>query len=157
MFSCEEAGCEYKVDKTSKSRAKLLNIIDNALPVAHFNNTLSALGPPKMASNRPLTAVVRSLRTPKASVNAPRIAYASFSTTSPRCALPKGQPPSGYRLPPQETWENTKESALDKAGNYFMRTELFRGAYVVLEQFFRPPYVTIERSIGTTKLIMDSI
>lgn len=31
---------------------------------------------------------------------------------------------------------------MDKASNYFLLTEMFRGMYVVLEQFFRPPYVT---------------
>jgi NADH dehydrogenase (ubiquinone) Fe-S protein 8 len=34
-----------------------------------------------------------------------------------------------------------KDSLFDHAGNYFLLTELFRGMYVVLEQFFRPPYV----------------
>jgi len=29
----------------------------------------------------------------------------------------------------------------DQAGNYFLLTEMMRGMYVVLEQFFRPPYV----------------
>jgi NADH dehydrogenase (ubiquinone) Fe-S protein 8 len=32
---------------------------------------------------------------------------------------------------------------MDKASNYFLLTEIFRGMYVVLEQFFRPPYVQI--------------
>jgi hypothetical protein len=31
---------------------------------------------------------------------------------------------------------------MDKASNYFLLTEMFRGMYVVLEQFFRPPYVS---------------
>lgn len=31
------------------------------------------------------------------------------------------------------------ESVMDKAGNYFLLTEMFRGMYIVLEQFFRPP------------------
>jgi NADH dehydrogenase (ubiquinone) Fe-S protein 8 len=31
------------------------------------------------------------------------------------------------------------EGALDKASNYFLLTEMFRGMYVVMEQFFRPP------------------
>ena len=36
---------------------------------------------------------------------------------------------------------------MDKAGNYFLLTEIFRGMYVVLEQFFRPPYVCIRSFI----------
>ena len=37
------------------------------------------------------------------------------------------------------------ENAADKASNYFLLTEMFRGMYVVLEQFFRPPYVPVRR------------
>jgi NADH dehydrogenase (ubiquinone) Fe-S protein 8 len=33
------------------------------------------------------------------------------------------------------------EGAMDKASNYFLLTEMLRGMYVVMEQFFRPPYV----------------
>ncbi|RKF59193.1 NADH-ubiquinone oxidoreductase 23 kDa subunit, mitochondrial [Erysiphe neolycopersici] len=55
-------------------------------------------------------------------------------------ATPSGPPPSGFRLPKPKRWNDTKESVLDKAGTYFLMTEMFRGMYVVLEQFFRPPY-----------------
>jgi hypothetical protein len=44
-------------------------------------------------------------------------------------------------LPKPERWDESKESALDKAGKYFLLTEMARGMYVVLEQFFRPPLV----------------
>lgn len=33
-----------------------------------------------------------------------------------------------------------KESILDNAGNFFLMTEMVRGMWVCLEQFFRPPY-----------------
>jgi NADH dehydrogenase (ubiquinone) Fe-S protein 8 len=33
----------------------------------------------------------------------------------------------------------SEDSALDKAGKYFLLTEIVRGMYVVLEQYFRPP------------------
>jgi NADH dehydrogenase (ubiquinone) Fe-S protein 8 len=36
-------------------------------------------------------------------------------------------------------WDEEEESTLDKASKYFLMTEIFRGMYVVLEQFFRPP------------------
>jgi NADH dehydrogenase (ubiquinone) Fe-S protein 8 len=65
--------------------------------------------------------------------------YAAFSTTSLRSATPSGPPPPGFRLPKPERWDQSKESSLDKAGKYFLLTEMARGMYVVLEQFFRPP------------------
>ena len=69
-------------------------------------------------------------------------ATAQFHTSRPRNALPAGPPPSGYRLPrPKRFYEG--ENAADKASNYFLLTEMMRGMYVVLEQFFRAPYVTI--------------
>ncbi len=68
-------------------------------------------------------------------------ATAQFHTTSPRNALPAGPPPSGYRLPrPKRFYEG--ENAINKASNYFLLTEMMRGMYVVLEQFFRAPYVS---------------
>lgn len=62
-----------------------------------------------------------------------------FSTSPSRPATPQGPPPRSFRLPEQTRWHNDKESIMDRAGNYFMLTEIFRGMYVVLEQFFRPP------------------
>ena len=47
--------------------------------------------------------------------------------------------PRTPRLPAREKWDEG-ESSLDKAGKYFLMTEILRGMYVVLEQFFRPPY-----------------
>ncbi|KAI4208752.1 MAG: hypothetical protein LQ348_000074 [Seirophora lacunosa] len=65
---------------------------------------------------------------------------ACFSTSSIRAALPAGPPPSGFRLPRAKRWDEGAETSLDKAGNYFLMTEMLRGMYVVMEQFFRPPY-----------------
>ncbi|MCJ1483779.1 hypothetical protein MMC06_003947 [Schaereria dolodes] len=65
---------------------------------------------------------------------------ADFSSSAPHLATPAGPPPQGFRLPRKERWDESKESSLDKAGKYFLMTEMFRGMYVVLEQFFRPPY-----------------
>jgi len=36
-------------------------------------------------------------------------------------------------------WDEEEESTMDKASKYFLMAEIFRGMYVVLEQFFRPP------------------
>ncbi|KAI4196339.1 MAG: hypothetical protein LQ346_003247 [Caloplaca aetnensis] len=65
---------------------------------------------------------------------------ACFSTSSMRAALPAGPPPSNFRLPRTKRWDEGSETSLDKAGNYFLMTEMLRGMYVVIEQFFRPPY-----------------
>ena len=37
---------------------------------------------------------------------------------------------------------------MTKASNYFLMTEMLRGMYVVIEQFFRPPYVQITSVCG---------
>lgn len=68
------------------------------------------------------------------------VTAAHFHSSSPRYALPSGPPPQGYRLPRPKRFDEG-EHVLDKASNYFLLTEMFRGMYVVLEQFFRPPYV----------------
>jgi NADH dehydrogenase (ubiquinone) Fe-S protein 8 len=64
-----------------------------------------------------------------------------FSTTSLRAATPAGPSPKDFRIANPTRWDKEKESTLDKAGRYFLLTEMLRGMYVVLEQFFRPPYV----------------
>ena len=99
-----------------------------------------------MASIRSLTIFARATRPttlPIAALVASRTASPALATftssTQPR-ATPVGPPPSGFRLPRQERWDESKESSLDKAGKYFLLTEMLRGMYVVLEQFFRPPY-----------------
>ena len=93
-----------------------------------------------------------------------RAATASFSSSAPLAATPAGPPPSGFRLPRAKRWDESKETALDKASKYFLLAEMLRGMYVVLEQFFRPPYVTsaptlfyaAERSLWVV-LIVNSI
>lgn len=63
-------------------------------------------------------------------------ATAHFSTTISRPATTEGAPPTNFRL----SKPSAPESVWDRAGNYFLLTEMLRGMYVVLEQFFRPPY-----------------
>ena len=65
----------------------------------------------------------------------------SLHTSTSRRALPHGPPPDGYRMPKPTRWNTDSEYALDKAGRYFLLTEMLRGMWVVLEQFFRPPFV----------------
>lgn len=65
---------------------------------------------------------------------------AGFSTSSMRSATPYGPPQPNFRPQPAKQWDEG-ESSIDKATKYFLMSEIFRGMYVVLEQFFRPPYV----------------
>ena len=99
-----------------------------------------------MASTKPLTMFARGpaaatlLRSSHfASGRLPSPAtVAFFSTTIRRAATPAGPPPPGFRLPKPKRWDEG-EGALDRAGKYFLLLEMFRGMYVSLEQFFRPP------------------
>lgn len=68
------------------------------------------------------------------------ILAATFSTSTRRYALPLGPPPAGFRLPKTKRWDSPgAEGALSKAGKYFLMTELARGMWVLMEQFFRAP------------------
>merc|ERR1712093_119578 len=92
-----------------------------------------------VARSRPTARLTSSIsiRTIAAPATSP---LAAFSTTTFRAyATPSGPPPAGLRLPKPEPWDQSKESTLDKAGKYFLLTEMARGMYVVLEQYFRPP------------------
>ncbi|KAK0625134.1 hypothetical protein B0T17DRAFT_532016 [Bombardia bombarda] len=55
-------------------------------------------------------------------------------------ATPHGPPPKGFRLQTPKKWDQEAEGTFDKIGKYFLLTEMARGMYVLLEQFFRPPY-----------------
>lgn len=50
-----------------------------------------------------------------------------------------GPPPKGFRQPPPRKWDEEEEAMGNKLGKYFLMTEMARGMYVLLEQFFRPP------------------
>jgi len=105
-----------------------------------------------MASMRPLNLLARSSSRPATTTTLasillrhhnnqqrPLLFAASFSTSLRRAALPMGPPPVGYRMPKPARWNTDGETALDKAGTYFLMTEMLRGMWVVLEQFFRVP------------------
>jgi NADH dehydrogenase (ubiquinone) Fe-S protein 8 len=68
---------------------------------------------------------------------------AYFSTGGQLHATPRGPPPPGFRLPPPTKWDQKGKSTMDHAGDYFLLTDLLRGMWVVLEQFFRPPFVAL--------------
>lgn len=54
-------------------------------------------------------------------------------------ATPKGPPPANFRTSRHVEWPWDKDSTLDRMGKFFLMTEMARGMYVLLEQFFRPP------------------
>lgn len=58
-------------------------------------------------------------------------------------ATPKGPPPANFRTSRKVEWHWDKDSTLDRLGKYFLMTEMARGMYILMEQFFRPPYVTL--------------
>ncbi|KAI5244535.1 NADH-ubiquinone oxidoreductase subunit [Aureobasidium subglaciale] len=96
-----------------------------------------------MANTRTMAAaVLRNSARPL--VASPRLftpaSTSLFSTSAARFASGSGAPAQGYRMPAPARWDQQKESTADKLGNYFLLTEMMRGMYVVLEQFFRPPY-----------------
>lgn len=88
-----------------------------------------------MASARSVTRLVANRRSPFM----PLGSTANFSSSASRAATPAGPPHPSFRLPPPKRWDQGSESSLDKASKYFLMAELFRGMYVVLEQYFRPP------------------
>lgn len=93
-----------------------------------------------MATSRPVVLLARNSRVANPKIHSfQRAAVAHFSTSLPQRATPAGPPPKGFRLPPPKKWDEGSEGVFDKAGNWFLMSELWRGAYVVLEQYFRPP------------------
>lgn len=64
----------------------------------------------------------------------------NVSLTSFPTGTAEAIPPAGFRLHRPPTWDESHETALDKATKFFLLAEMFRGMYIVLEQFFRSPY-----------------
>ncbi|RMZ77372.1 hypothetical protein DV737_g4378, partial [Chaetothyriales sp. CBS 132003] len=92
-------------------------------------------------SRLPSTRLCSSLA-PRQAAGAPcyrGLAASHFHTSAPRHATPSGPPPQGFRLPKPKRFDGG-ESLFNASTNYFLMTEMMRGMYVVLEQFFRPPY-----------------
>ena len=63
-------------------------------------------------------------------------------------ATPNGPPPQNFRTSKRVQWSWDRDSTLDRMGKFFLMTEMARGMYVLLEQFFRAPYVTLLTSPG---------
>jgi hypothetical protein len=106
-----------------------------------------------MSAPRTITALARARPTSATAFLArsafrPATTAAAFSTTSRTSASGVGAPPANFRPARPLRFDEKKDSVFDHAGNYFLLTEMFRGMYVVLEQFFRPPYVHSSQPIG---------
>lgn len=69
----------------------------------------------------------------------PRYAAVAVALARRSYATPAGRPPSGFRLQKEPAWDEESESTLNRLGKYFLLSEMARGMYVALEQFFRPP------------------
>jgi NADH dehydrogenase (ubiquinone) Fe-S protein 8 len=89
-----------------------------------------------MSSPRALTALARSRSAYSLLHATAGRPAAAFSTSARRL---EGTSPAGFRIPTPRKWNEQKESLWDQAGKYFLLTEMARGMYVLLEQFFRPP------------------
>ncbi|KAJ5948607.1 hypothetical protein N7454_001914 [Penicillium verhagenii] len=89
-----------------------------------------------MAATRQVARLVAMRRSPFTPIGS----TANFSSSVSRAATPAGPPQPGFRLPAPKRWDQGSESAIDKATKYFLLAEMMRGMYVVLEQYFRPPY-----------------
>jgi len=88
-----------------------------------------------MASARSVARLVANRRSPFM----PLGSTANFSSSASRAATPAGPPHPSFRLPPPKRWDQGSESSIDKASTYFLLLEMFRGMYVVMENYFRPP------------------
>ena len=124
---------------TSNLQFPILCVSLSSLIVHLVRQTMAVnLRPASRLAARPLSAstILRQAHTPSPLLRA--TATSQFHTSSTRRATPSGPPPPGFRLPKPKRFDEG-ENVYDKASNYFLLTEMFRGMYVVLEQFFRPP------------------
>jgi NADH dehydrogenase (ubiquinone) Fe-S protein 8 len=55
-------------------------------------------------------------------------------------ATPNGPPPANFRTSKRVEFAWDKENTFDRVSKFFLLSEMARGMYVLLEQFFRPPY-----------------
>ncbi|KAM3531964.1 hypothetical protein MY4038_004214 [Beauveria bassiana] len=90
-----------------------------------------------MLASRQLTRATATTSTSTAALMAVRAAAA---TQLRGYATPNGPPPQNFRQSKRIEWSWDRESTLDRVGKFFLMTEMARGMYVLMEQFFRPPY-----------------
>lgn len=91
-------------------------------------------------STTPFLATAAAHNNSRIAASAAAAAQLAASYNSRRgYATPMGPPPKGFRQQPVKKWDEDPEGTFDKLGKYFLLTEMARGMYVLLEQFFRPP------------------
>jgi NADH dehydrogenase (ubiquinone) Fe-S protein 8 len=95
--------------------------------------------PAAVISRGSLTAALRQVPSSGASKNIRDRCSAVAALQRRGYATPHGPPPKDFRLPAPKRWDEEKQGTFDKLGKFFLLTEMARGMYVVLEQFFRPP------------------
>lgn len=89
---------------------------------------------------RQLVRAAASTAGTTSSLSRPAAAAAAVQIMARRTyATPLGPPPKGFRQAPVKKWDEDEEGIGNKLGNYFLLSEMARGMYVLLEQFFRPP------------------
>jgi len=94
-----------------------------------------------MLATRPLVRASALAAAARSTTTTPQTMMAVALLSSRRTyATPAGPPPKGFRLPKAPEWDQEKEGTFNKIGKYFLLAEMARGMYVLLEQFFRPPY-----------------
>ncbi|EHA50121.1 hypothetical protein MCOR27_005075 [Pyricularia oryzae] len=96
--------------------------------------------PPTRMATTAATALVSRQAILRATVGRTSAPAASALQQWRTYATPAGPPPKGFRLPPPVEWDQEKEGTMAKVSKYFLLSEMGRGMYVLLEQFFRPPY-----------------
>lgn len=94
-----------------------------------------------MAPALQATTAMLARRTTTASMGGSALRAVAFMAQQRGYATPKGPPPANFRQSKRMEWAWEKDSTLDRMGKFFLMTEMARGMYVLLEQYFRPPYV----------------
>lgn len=86
------------------------------------------------------TAVMAARRQLPTAAQSSMLAMRMLAMQQRGYATPMGPPPKNFRTSKRVEFAWEKDNTLDKMGKYFLLTEMARGMYVLMEQFFRPPY-----------------
>ncbi|KAI9149978.1 NADH-ubiquinone oxidoreductase 23 kDa subunit [Paramyrothecium foliicola] len=115
-----------------------LHLSANLHDTTHKTHTY-AMAPAMTATTRTAAMMVRRQMAQQPST--PFMAAAMRLQAQQRgYATPNGPPPANFRTSKRVEWAGDQDSTLDRIGKFFLMTEMARGMYVLLEQFFRPPY-----------------
>ncbi|KAK4236552.1 oxidoreductase-like protein [Achaetomium macrosporum] len=144
-------GKEHAGGGNGGKRAKLGKLIihDEGLKMldlltsSDLPTTISSTGANTMLHSTAVSMAARRIplaaRAPSALLRTNPSAQALAVVARRGYATPAGPPPKNFRLRPPTEWDQEKETTFDKVGKFFLMTEMLRGMYVLLEQFFRPP------------------